>query len=212
MTSGPPRSSKDWISENPSSAAPQTTDTLDAPVSPGKKHKMQKQQPQWLPLFLHFICCLFFGAKHQIHGLSCLSLQEFHALLRLLIGSTSEGDIVVDDISSLNMYLTDSSTYNGAINKENEDGEIYVEIEEGSKWVLTGDSYVTSLTCQSGSIDTNGYKLYINGEEYVEGNTYNGEAVVVATTNSNSQSHNNSMPQGTPPEKPNSSNNKEKKR
>ncbi|MBQ3419577.1 MAG: hypothetical protein IJH31_05550 [Erysipelotrichaceae bacterium] len=134
-----------------------------------------------------------------------------HVTLKLS-NQNVEGDIVVDDISSLNMYLTDSSTYNGAINQENEDGEIYVEIEEGSKWVLTGDSYITSLTCQSGSIDTNGYKLYINGEEYVEGNTYNGEAVVVATTNSNSQSHNNSMPQGTPPEKPNSSNNKEEKR
>ena len=54
--------------------------------------------------------------------------------------------MVVDDISVLNFYLSDASTYEGAINAEGSEGQIYVEIESGSTWKLTGDSYVTSLS------------------------------------------------------------------
>ena len=80
-----------------------------------------------------------------------------------------EGDIVVDEVSSLNMYLKDNSSYSGAINSDDEDADIYVEIEEGSTWKLTGDSYITSLTCATERIDLNGYKLYVNGVEYESG-------------------------------------------
>ena len=119
-----------------------------------------------------------------------------------------EGDIIVDDISTLNMYLKDGSVYTGAVNEENSDGEIYVEIEEGSKWVLTADSYITSLTCAADSIDLNGHKLYVNGVEYSEGTVSTGEAIIVEVSSS---SHGN-MPGGDhvpgdgnePPEKPGS--------
>lgn len=63
------------------------------------------------------------------------------------------------------MYLESGSTYSGTINADNE-GKVNIEIESGSKWVLTGDSYVTSLTCGENAIDLNGYKLYVNGEAY----------------------------------------------
>ena len=101
-----------------------------------------------------------------------------------------EGDIIVDDISTLNMYLKDGSVYTGAVNEENSDGEIYVEIEEGSKWVLTADSYITSLTCAVDSIDLNGHKLYVNGVEYSEGTVSTGEAIVIEVSSS---SHGNGM-------------------
>ena len=68
----------------------------------------------------------------------------------------------MDEVSSLNLYLKGNSVYTGAISNE---GEVYVEIQAGSKWVLTEDSYITSLTCEADSIDLNGHKLYVNGEE-----------------------------------------------
>jgi hypothetical protein len=92
--------------------------------------------------------------------------------------------MIVDEVSSLNLYLTESSSYTGAINTDGAAGDVYVEIEDGSTWTLTGDSYITSLTCGAGSINLNGYKLYVNGEEYVEGSSSEGEAIVVETSSS----------------------------
>lgn len=94
------------------------------------------------------------------------------------------GDMEVDDISSLNLYLKDGSVFNGSINEDGEEGEVYVEIEEGSKWVLSEDSYITSLTCSTDCIDLNGHKLYVNGQEYEEGTAMSGEAIVVETSSS----------------------------
>lgn len=96
------------------------------------------------------------------------------------INQIINGDIFVDEISALNLYLNENSVFTGSI--EN-DGEVYVEILEGSKWVLTDDSYITSLSCLEGSIDLNGHKLYINGVEYVQGSALNGQAI---TFNNNS--------------------------
>ncbi|MBO4358223.1 MAG: hypothetical protein J5796_00290 [Erysipelotrichaceae bacterium] len=114
-----------------------------------------------------------------------------------LNNQTVEGDIIVDEVSTLNMYLKDGSSYAGVINQDGEAGEVYVEIEEGSKWTLTADSYVTSLTCAADCIDLNGHKLYVNGEEYQEGTASSGEAIEVEITSSGNGMQ---MPGGTPPE------------
>jgi len=113
------------------------------------------------------------------------------------------GDMEVDDVSSLNLYLKDGSVFNGSINEDGEEGEVYVEIQEGSKWILSEDSYITSLTCSADSIDLNGHKLYVNGQEYEEGTAMSGEAIVVET----SPSDHGDMPDmpgdgATPPEMP----------
>ncbi|MBR3195639.1 MAG: hypothetical protein IKF50_02975 [Clostridia bacterium] len=97
-----------------------------------------------------------------------------------LNNQTLEGDILVDSVSALNMYLASKTVYTGAVNEENE-GEVYVEIESGSKWVLTGDSYITSLTCDADGIDLNGHTLYINGKAYSEGTASSGTAIEMAT-------------------------------
>ena len=115
-----------------------------------------------------------------------------------------DGDMIVDEISSLNLYLKDSSSFSGAINSDGAGGDIYVEIEDGSTWTLTGDSYITSLTCSAGSINLNGHKLYVNGEEYAEGTASEGEAIVVETTSSGSNGGHGGHGGGTPPEKPGS--------
>ena len=86
------------------------------------------------------------------------------------------GDIVVDSVSELNMYLAGGTAYEGAINAANE-GAVYVEIESGSTWTLTADSYVTSLTCDAGAIDLNGHTLYVDGVAYTEGTASTGSAI-----------------------------------
>ena len=117
-----------------------------------------------------------------------------------LNSQTLEGDIIVDSVSALNMYLASGTTYTGAVNSDNSDGaEIYVEIGSGSKWVLTGDSYITSLTCDADGIDLNGHNLYINGVLYEAGTSSEGTAIEMATSSS-SGSH--SAPDGMPGEPP----------
>ena len=90
-----------------------------------------------------------------------------------------DGDMLVDEASTLNLYLTDSSAFTGAINPDGSEGDVYVEIEDGSTWTLTGDSYITSLTCSAGAIDLNGYTLYVNGVAYTEGTASTGSAIEV---------------------------------
>lgn len=93
-----------------------------------------------------------------------------------------DGDMIVDDVSNLNLYLSDSSNFNGAINPDGQAGEVYVELDSGSKWVLTGDSYITSLTCDPDSIVLDGFTLYVNGTAYTEGTASAGEAIAVVST------------------------------
>ena len=86
-------------------------------------------------------------------------------------GQIINGDMVVDDVSILNLYLKDSSSFTGAINTDGQNGDVYVEIEDGSTWTLTSDSYVSGLTVSDTSaIDLNGHKLYVDGKEYSAGN------------------------------------------
>ena len=73
-----------------------------------------------------------------------------------------DGDILVDDISSLSLELTDSS-FEGAIQGE---GVVYVTLNQGSSWVLTGDSYITAIDGDLSGLDLNGYELYIDGTPY----------------------------------------------
>lgn len=124
---------------------------------------------------------------------------------------TIDGDMVVDDVSALNLYLTDGSTWTGAINTDGQAGDVYVEISGGSTWTLTADSYVSSLTCDADSINLNGYKLYVNGEKYSEGTASTGEAVEIVSESS----ENGGAPDGnggpggdggTPPDKPDGDN------
>lgn len=93
-----------------------------------------------------------------------------------------DGNMIVDDVSNLNLYLSDGSEFNGAINTDGQAGEVYVEISGGSKWVLTGDSYITSLTCDADSIDLNGHTLYVNGVAYEAGTASEGEAIEVVVS------------------------------
>lgn len=112
-------------------------------------------------------------------------------------GQVIEGNIIVDDVSILNMYLKDSSSFSGAVNTDGQKGDVYVEIEDGSTWTLTADSYISGLTVSEGSsIDLNGHKLYVDGKEYVSGSASEGTAFDISTGSGSGSG----MPDGTPPD------------
>ncbi len=78
---------------------------------------------------------------------------------------TLEGDIIVDDISTLDFKLTGNSTFTGTLNivKNEQNGtavsdNITVTIAEGCVLSLTGDCTVTSLE-NNGKIEFNGYTI-----------------------------------------------------
>ncbi len=75
------------------------------------------------------------------------------------------GNIVIDDVSTLEMNMT-SSYFEGTINGDNDAKEISLTLDASSNIKLTGDSYVTSLDnadASNSNIDFNGYTLYVNG-------------------------------------------------
>ena len=77
------------------------------------------------------------------------------------------GNIVVDSLSTLNMTLMKSSSYEGTINNSNEAKNIKLVIDKSSKIKLTGDSYISELVDNDttySNIDLNGYKLYVGGK------------------------------------------------
>ena len=112
-----------------------------------------------------------------------------------------DGDIIVDSVSALNMYLASGTTYTGAVNTANE-GEVYVQIESGSKWVLTADSYITALTCDADGIDLNGHTLYVNGEAYTAGTSSTGTAIEMASASTGNGGGPGGMPGDPPPGDP----------
>ncbi len=81
---------------------------------------------------------------------------------------TMEGDITVDSISSLDMSLSNSSAFTGAINSSGAAGEVNVTLDGTSTWTLTGDSYITSFTGDLSQVVSNGYQLYVNGSAVLE--------------------------------------------
>ena len=113
---------------------------------------------------------------------------------------TINGDMVVDEVSNLNLYLANGSTLKGAINSDGEAGDVYVELADGSTWTLTADSYITSLTCDADSIDLNGHTLYVDGKAYSENTASTGKAIEVTVSSSG-----NGGPGGTPPDMPSGS-------
>ncbi len=77
------------------------------------------------------------------------------------------GNIIVDSISTLDLSLENSSSYEGTINSDNSAKNINLTLDKTSKIKLTGNSYITSLNNEdttNSNIDFNGYTLYVNGK------------------------------------------------
>lgn len=97
-------------------------------------------------------------------------------------GETLSGDISVDTISSLDLYLLDGTTYTGAMTiKENADGgtasdaPITVNLSSDSTWVVTGDTTISALNAEDGAkiVDSDGKTVTIvcDGKTVVEGDS-----------------------------------------
>lgn len=83
-----------------------------------------------------------------------------------LTDQTVEGDIVVDEISSLDLDMS-GSVLTGAINADNSGGNISVLLDENSTWNLTSDSYISSFEGDISNINAGEFHLYVNGEMVV---------------------------------------------
>lgn len=80
---------------------------------------------------------------------------------------TLTGKIIVDEISSLELTLSEYSSFEGSINENQEGGTVSVTLDANSTWTLTGDSYITSFDGSMDNVDLNGYTLYVNGTPYL---------------------------------------------
>lgn len=83
-----------------------------------------------------------------------------------LTDQTVDGDIVVDEISSLDLDMS-GSVLTGAINADNSGGNISVLLDENSTWNLTSDCYVSSFDGDISNINAGEFHLYVNGEMVV---------------------------------------------
>ena len=98
------------------------------------------------------------------------------------------GKITIDRYSTLNLIMSGTSAYKGAIAGT---GSVYVEVPSGCTWTLTGNSTVSALTCAASSINLNGYTLTVNGTAYTAGTASTGAKVSGSSSSSGSQSASN---------------------
>lgn len=85
-----------------------------------------------------------------------------------LTNQVAEGDIVLDNLSTLSFSLSSSSFYMGVINGADTAKNISVTLDATSQLVLAGDSYINELANAdptNQNIYSNGYKLYVAGSE-----------------------------------------------
>lgn len=96
------------------------------------------------------------------------------------LGEELSGNIDVDTISRLKLYLLEGTSYKGAVsistNAVNTDvstDPVIVNVDSKSKWIVTGNSTVSKLNAESGAsiVDEDGNKVSIiaTGKTVVEG-------------------------------------------
>ena len=78
---------------------------------------------------------------------------------------TLDGEILVDDISSLDLLMENGTVFTGSINASGETGTVNVTLTGESTWTLTEDSYVTSFEGDLSNVTADGHHLYVNGEQ-----------------------------------------------
>lgn len=75
---------------------------------------------------------------------------------------TMDGDVIWDSISNLSLNLTEGSVLTGAILDDEScagkggDGACALTIDATSKWIVTGDSVLTTLSCDGEIVDADG--------------------------------------------------------
>ncbi len=79
------------------------------------------------------------------------------------MGETLSGNIVVDDISSADVYLLNNTSYTGTVTNAS------MNVSSNSKWVVTADSTVTNLNVEDGAqiVDESGKSVTIKVNDEV---------------------------------------------
>ncbi len=119
------------------------------------------------------------------------------------LGETLSGDIDVDTISSLDMYLLEGTTYTGAtgisanaVNSTESAAPITMNLDAASKWIVSGNSTVTNLNAEEGALivdqDGNTVTIQTNGTAIISGTspytvTVTGAYTTTVTTDSANQ-------------------------
>ncbi len=92
---------------------------------------------------------------------------------------TLTGNVEVDKVSTAKINLKNSSTLKGWINKTNSAKSVALTLDSTSKWNVTGNSYLTSLTDKKtdlSNIDDNGHTIYYKASssdnKWLGGKTY----------------------------------------
>lgn len=103
-----------------------------------------------------------------------------------------QGNIFVDNISTLDLSLKNVSSYSGTINGDNTAKSINITLDSNSTLSLTGDSYITSLNndvSDNSNINLNGHTLYVNGKAITSTNN-KGETVITSDNNDTTNTEN----------------------
>ena len=89
-------------------------------------------------------------------------------------GQVLEGLILVGSNSTLDLRLTNGSSFTGTVSGDivnakgiavsTETGTVSVTLDATSTWTLTADTYISSFEGELSNVIANGYKLYVNGE------------------------------------------------
>jgi hypothetical protein len=96
------------------------------------------------------------------------------------VAQAMNGDVIWDSISDLDLYLTSGSALTGAVlNDESEaggggDGTCNLYVSKDSRWIVTGDSTLTSLESEGAVVDADGKTVSIVGTDgtvYVQGDS-----------------------------------------
>lgn len=83
---------------------------------------------------------------------------------------TLTGEVTCDNISTVKLSLTNSSSLKGAINTKDTAKSISLSIDSNSKWTVTGTSYLTNLTDSNKTLSNivdNGNTIYYNASSSV---------------------------------------------
>ena len=92
-----------------------------------------------------------------------------------------EGDIYADNLSEVKLELSALSTFEGTINSRNTAKQADIILDGTSKWILTGNSFVSSITpgmADFSNIKDNGYTIYYDADNPT--NVYlNGETITL---------------------------------
>ena len=88
-------------------------------------------------------------------------------------GQAIQGTLLVGDDSTLNLNLSNGSSFEGTVSGEitnakgavvsTEAGTVNVTLDENSTWTLTADTHITAFSGNAENVIGNGHTLYVNG-------------------------------------------------